>query len=75
MNSQEEWIKPLKSKEKLNTPMNTIMSISIGLTVPATKDNNSFALTALGKQTGFIIGISTVACLFRKTQLLALIAL
>jgi len=49
MNSRASVVNSLELKEKLNTPMNTIMSIYLFSEVPVITDNNSFALTALGE--------------------------
>lgn len=54
MNSQASGVNLLELKEKLNAPMNTIMSISLSSEVPATTDNTTLALRPCGKQPAFI---------------------
>ena len=54
MNSRASVVNLLELKEKLNTPMNTIMSISLFSEVPVITDNTTLALTHFGKQPVFI---------------------
>ena len=55
INSQEVYCNPLFQKGIVNTPMNTIMSPSLGFDVPVITDNTTVAIMPCGKQPAFIL--------------------